>query len=84
MGCTSRTAAEPMLTVPFLVLNNSDHPLCGPLIVVKSLLRAGALPRFQSMWGKALGGDCHRIAGVWMEQPCPLSGKADTGADIAE
>jgi hypothetical protein len=53
-----------MLTVPFVVLIDADHLVCEPLAVVKALLRAGALPRFQSTWGKALGGDCHRIAGA--------------------
>jgi hypothetical protein len=45
-----RTDAGAMLTVPFLLLNNPDHPVCGPLIIVKSLLRAGMLPRFQMLW----------------------------------
>jgi hypothetical protein len=53
-----------MLTVPFVVLIDADHLVCEPLAVVKALLRAGALPRFQSAWGKALGGDCHAVAGA--------------------
>jgi hypothetical protein len=28
------------------------------------VLRAGKLPRFQELWGRALGGDCHGIAAV--------------------
>jgi hypothetical protein len=49
-----------------MVLNDPADPICKPLITIKSLLRAGALPRFQSLWGQAQGGDCHAVAGALM------------------
>jgi hypothetical protein len=49
-----------------MVLNDHADPICKPLVTIKSLLRAGALSRFQALWGQAPGGDCHRIAGALM------------------
>lgn len=56
-----------MITIPFMVLNDAADPICKPLITIKSLLRAGALPRFQMLWGQAPGGDCHAVAGALMD-----------------
>jgi hypothetical protein len=58
-----------MITIPFLVLNNSADPTCKPLNDIKMLLRAAALPHFQAVWGQAPRGDCHAVAGDFDDGP---------------
>jgi hypothetical protein len=55
-----------MITIPFMVLNDPADPICKPLSNIKTLLRAGRLQRFQKLWGRAPGGDCHAVAGALM------------------
>jgi hypothetical protein len=67
MGCGfARERTIEMIVVPFMVLNDPAGPICKPLITIKSLLRAGALPRFQALWGRSQGGDCHAVASALM------------------
>jgi hypothetical protein len=49
-----------------MVLNEPVDLICKPLVTIKLLLRAGAMPRFQARWGKPPGGDCHQVAADWI------------------
>lgn len=52
-----------MVIISFRVLA-SPSDLIVPLDELKFALRAGTLSRFQALWGKPPGGDCHAVAGA--------------------
>jgi hypothetical protein len=50
-----------VVIIPFRILAGPIDPI-PPLEDLEVALRAGKLPRFQALWGKPPGGDCHGIA----------------------
>lgn len=58
---------SPQVIIRFGVLLDAAHQTCEPLAELKSLIRAGRLPRTVALYGQLGGGDCSAIARAFLD-----------------